>query len=56
MAKAETAKPPIPFETFVARAAAVPKSEIDALAKAESEKPRVKRGPKPGSKSPPRVR
>jgi hypothetical protein len=36
-----------PFETFVARAAAVPKSEIDALAKAEEERPRVKRGPKP---------
>jgi hypothetical protein len=38
---------PTPFETFVRRVAAVPKSEIDALAKAEREKPRIKRGPKP---------
>ena len=47
-------KPPaearVPFEVFVARAAAVPKSEIDALAKAENERPRIKRGPKPKNK------
>ncbi len=51
MAKPEPAKPPIPFEAFVARAAAVPKSEIDALAKAEREKPRIRRGPKPKNKT-----
>jgi hypothetical protein len=49
-------EPPITssFEAFVARAAAVPKSEIDALAKAERERPRIKRGPKPKPKPQPR--
>jgi hypothetical protein len=50
MAKPEPAKLPIPFEKFVARAAAVPKNEIDSLAKAERERPRIKRGPKPKPK------